>query len=398
MKTKNLFTSLILLFITASVFGQLRDSQYKFSIKIPSNWSQKSYMDGTDKVYDFYSPDENAAIQLRAFKYMDGLTLDLLTQVYEQNYLPAGTRNESLENKTSSNGIPGKQGIYVTNYNGNRVGMSSFFTIQNGYGYVLTAIIPEAMFEQKTDEVRKITQSFVIDGFQKKKTPSGLDGKKNFNTAFKINKIELCEQTNNANEAINPTTQFAPNSREINAVIHYQGKTKNDLYISWVYTTQNHQITRDAYNFTDNGGTGVASLSKPNNGWPEGSYEVRFEMNGKTLRSIPFTVVAQQNNGGGGDQNSIAGRYNFISRSDGQRLVRYHYIDINANGTYTEKYEPKDSPGYEGGNSGTWKLNGNTLRLTHQGGKISDTYEMKGTELYRTTETGLTFKFRKNTH
>ncbi len=395
MKNKNLFTSLILLFITASVFGQLRDSQYKFSINIPANWSQKSYMDGTDKVYDFYSPDENAAIQLRAFKSMDGLTLDLLTQVYEQNYLPSGASKESLEDKTSSNGIPGKQGIYVTNYNGYRVGMSSFFTIQNGYGYVLTAIIPETMFEQKSNEVRKITQSFLIDGFQKKKMPSGLDGKKNFNTAFKINKIELCEQTNKANEAINPTTQFTPNSREINAVIHYQGKTSETFYAIWIYSSQNHEITRDAFNFTANGGVAIVSLSKPNNGWPEGSYEVRFEMNGKTLRSIPFTVVAQQNNGG--DQNSIAGRYNFISRSDGQRLVRYHYIDINANGTYTEKYEPKDSPGYEGGNSGTWRLNGNTLTLTHKGGGVTDTYEVNGNELYRSTGMGLTFKFRKNT-
>ncbi len=175
------------------------DIQYGFAINIPPNWSQKSYMDGTDKVYDFYSPDENAAVQLRAFESMPGLTLDLLVQVYEQNMLPAGTQKQGLQDHTSANGIPGKQGVYLMNYEGNEVGMSSFYTIQNGKGYVLTAIIPVNMMQQKEAEIKQITRSFSIDGFtppsvhQDKKPKGlggltgGLDGKKNHHSSGQTN-------------------------------------------------------------------------------------------------------------------------------------------------------------------------------------------------------------------
>jgi len=409
MKIKTGVLNLLVLFLFVNASAQLHhDIQYGFTINIPPNWSQKSYMDGTDKVYDFYSPDENAAVQLRAFESMPGLTLDLLVQVYEQNMLPAGTQKQGLQNHTSANGIPGKQGVYLMNYEGNEVGMSSFYTIQNGKGYVLTAIIPVNMMQQKEAEIKQITRSFSIDGFtppsvhQDKKPKGlggltgGLDGKKN-SMPFKINKIQLCEQINAQNLPIAVTNKFHPQSPEIIAAMQYSGKTKEDFFVSWIFIPQNRTILRDAFNFTADGGVGVVSISKPNNGWPVGNYKVVFEMGGKIIQSIPFTVQAQENNQGGGNNNAFAGRYNFISRTDGQRLVRYHYIDIHSDGTYTEKYEPKDSPGYEGGNSGTWKLNGNKLTLTHQGGGVTDTYEVQGNQLLRHTAGGLTFKFRKNT-
>ncbi len=178
------FAPILILLILASidVKAQLQvDRTYGFKINIPSNWSKSSHMDGTDKVYDYYSPDQNAAIQLRVFMADARITVDLLAQVNEQNLLPAGAKKLSLSNSTSSNGIPGKQGLYSMNYNGNEVNMAVFYTVQNGKGYVLTAIIPTSMLEQKGEEVKRITKSFVIDGFKapiakQDKKPSGLGG------------------------------------------------------------------------------------------------------------------------------------------------------------------------------------------------------------------------------
>lgn len=158
--------SLIMVFVFTGSFAQWQvDNSYRFKINVPSNWSKKSYIDGTDKVYDFYSADENAAIQLRVFQADSRVTTGLLAQVYEQSNLPAGTNKQSLTNYTSVNGIPGKQGLYTLNYNGNLVNMAVFYTVQNNIGYVLSAMIPSNMIAQKGEEVKRITQSFSIDGF-----------------------------------------------------------------------------------------------------------------------------------------------------------------------------------------------------------------------------------------
>jgi len=161
-----IITVLLINFQGNQLFAQWQvDQANGFKINLPANWSKSSSMDGTDKIYDYYSPDENAAIQLRVFQAGAGVTTDLLVQVYEESMLPAGTQKQSLKNHTSKNGIPGKQGIYVMNYNGIEVGMAAFYTVQNNKGYVLTAIIPTSMMQQKGNEVRQITQSFTIDGF-----------------------------------------------------------------------------------------------------------------------------------------------------------------------------------------------------------------------------------------
>ncbi len=159
------------------------DNEYNFKINIPHSWNTNSYADGTDKVYDFYGPDENSAIQLRVFHTDGNLTSEVLSQVYEENMLPQGTKKESLVAHTSKNGIPGQQGVYIVNFNGNDVAMSSFFTVQNRIGYVLTAMIPTSLLEQKSDEVKQITQSFIIDGYENhtadqtfNNKPSGIDG------------------------------------------------------------------------------------------------------------------------------------------------------------------------------------------------------------------------------
>jgi uncharacterized protein (TIGR02145 family) len=176
--------TIILAFINSNAFAQWQvDHTYGFKINVPRNWSKNSHMDGTDKIYDYNSPDQNAAVQLRVFEATPQVTVDLLCQAYESSYIPAGTQKVSLVDYTSVNGIPGKQGLYILNYNNTEVTIATFYTVQNNIGYVLSAMIPSGMVEQKGAELKQITHSFLIDGFEKtanivqeEKKPAGLSG------------------------------------------------------------------------------------------------------------------------------------------------------------------------------------------------------------------------------
>ena len=144
------------------------DHQYGMKIKVPNDWNKSSYKDGTDQVYEFASADQTVVIQLRAFASDPSLTVDLLVQVYEEAMMPSGTNRQLLENHTNYNGIPGKQAIYQINEQGTLVNIACFYTIQNGNAYVLTVIIPDQIMAQKETEIKSITQSFTINGFEKK--------------------------------------------------------------------------------------------------------------------------------------------------------------------------------------------------------------------------------------
>lgn len=390
------------------------DSKYGFKINIPTSWSKNSYMDGTDKVYDFYSADENAAVQLRVFEAGTEVTTELLAQIYEENMLPAGTQKQSLVDHTSVNGIPGKQGLYMLQYNGNDVHMANFYTVQNQIGYVLTAIIPSTMLEQKGAEVKQITHSFIIDGFEpvaksekQTKGPSGKlgglggisggSGGSTGNTPFKVTRITLADQIDANNYAVSSKSNFGTKTPEIHAVIEYVGSTKQNIVVAWIYRDTERVITKDAYTFDAGGGVGVVSLSKPNNDWPVGEYWIEFYMGETVFKEMKFTISNQQTGsvGAGSTNGNIAGKYNFIRRSDGKVMTNYHYIIINSNGTYSEKYNPKNSGDYVGGTDGTWDLSGNKLTLIHPGGNIKDYYTVNGNELTRNSSGDLIFTFRK---
>ncbi len=310
------------------------DSKYGFKINIPSNWNKNSYMDGTDQVYDYMSADENIAIQLRVFKANTGFTTDLLAQVYEESMLPAGTQKLSLNNHTTVNGIPSKKGVYLIDYNGTEVGLSALYIVQNNNGYVLTALIPASMMQQRGDELKQIVKSFTIDGFSApahtvNKKSSGLGGLTGgvASSSFKITGIKLSNRVDASNNAINPTTTFNPQTSEIFAVVIYTGGTQKDLVVSWIFNDWNRTISSDIYNFTDSkGGTGVVSITKPNAGWPVGSYSVKFEMDSKVIRELGFTVSEQSSVGGSfdGSTSGASGSSSGNHDNDKQIIVKSH--------------------------------------------------------------------------
>mgnify|MGYP002639142453 CR=1 FL=1 len=311
-KLKTLVIMSLILLLSSNLFAQWQtNTEYGTKINVPSNWTKNSYMDGTDKVYDYMSPDENAAVQLRVFEANPSFTTALLAQVYEESMLPAGTKKLSLNEYTTVNGIPSKKGVYLLDYNGNEVGLSAIYIVQNNKGYVLTALIPSSMIQQKGEELKRVTNSFSIDGFQassntveQDKKPSGLGGlmggTSSSSSSFKITDVILSDRVDANNNAINPSNSFDTRTSEIFAVIKYQGGTSKDLFVSWIYKNWNRTISRDAYNFTANkGGIGVASITKPTNDWPAGNYLVELEMEGTVIKELPFTIEEKSSNSGG---------------------------------------------------------------------------------------------------
>ncbi|MBN2340912.1 MAG: carboxypeptidase regulatory-like domain-containing protein, partial [Deltaproteobacteria bacterium] len=103
------------------------------------------------------------------------------------------------------------------------------------------------------------------------------------------------------------------------------------------------------------------------------------------------TETAPANSGGAGG--GVAGKYNFVSRSDGKRLVSYHYILLNSDGTSAEEYSPLNSNGYVSRMTGTWSVSGDTLLLHYRHG--NDTYKVNGNQLVGTSDDGTSFTFVK---
>jgi len=311
-------STILLVLMSTSLFAQWQqDSKYGFKINIPGDWNKNSYVDGTDQVYDYMSADENIAIQLRAFEASAGFTTELLAQVYEESMLPAGTQKLSLDSYTTTNGIPSKKGVYLIDYNGTEVGLSALYIVQNNIGYVLTALIPSSMVQQRGEELKQVVKSFTIDGFTAPTNTAKQNGKSSGlsgltggigSSSFKITEIKLCNKVDANNHAINPTITFNPQTSEILAAVVYTGGTQKDLVVSWIFNDWNRTISSDTYNFTDkNGGVGVVSITKPNAGWPVGSYTVKFEMEGKVIRELGFSVSEKRSVITGENEVTISG-------------------------------------------------------------------------------------------
>ena len=110
--------------------------------------------------------------------------------------------------------------------------------------------------------------------------------------------------------------------------------------------------------------------------------------------SVPIQqqVVATSNPETSSD---LDGKYVFESRSDGKSLVNFHYILIEADGLFIEKYQPKNSGDYIGGGRGKWKQNDNEIIFNYDDG-IVENYTIKtGSRIERKTDSGIVFTFKK---
>lgn len=284
----------------------IKDIEFKFSIVVPDHWTSNIYREGTDKVCEFMSPDNNAFIQLRSFKADPAITLNLVVQIFEESYLPQGSNRIDLSKKNSVNGIPGIVGNYTANVNNLDVGISVFYAIQNGQGYALMYIIPVSMFDQKEEEVKRILHSFVIPGYTVQEpinntivnksnsvgSPQGIKS----NRSVLIENTRMGDELGKPHELLNTTSVFNPETRNVYIVFDWKRESEHIPYlkIAWYYDQKGYLIDEVIYDFKNNSlsGTSHAFLSKPNNGWPEGKYTVEFSIAGQLLKEVPFEVKA----------------------------------------------------------------------------------------------------------
>lgn len=175
----SLLTLLLLLVSSGANAKWYIDKQYKFKINVPDNWSAKNYLEGTDKVYDFTSPDDNVAIQLRAFNAEEGITTNLIAELFDEEFTSQGGTKLSLADD-ELNGIPGKLGVYKNKYEQNEVALVTFATVQNNIGYIFLIIVPVDIFDQKVQETDAILNTFTIlddnNQIAQEEKPKGLGG------------------------------------------------------------------------------------------------------------------------------------------------------------------------------------------------------------------------------
>lgn len=283
----------------------IRDVEFKFSIVVPDQWTSNIYMQGTDKVCEFMSPDNNAFIQLRSFKADPGITVNLVVQVYEESYLPQGSKRIDLSEKNSVNGIPGFVGNYTAIVNNLEVGISVFYTIQNGQGYALMFIIPVSLFDQKEEEVKRVLHSFVIPGYKVKESINNKIAPNNntvsqesipITSALRIENMKMGDALSSQNDLQHITSIFSPETPNIYIVFDWKRESVHisGLKIAWYFDQKRYKIDDIIYQFKNKSlsGTSRAFLSKPSKGWPEGMYTVEFSLAGQILKEFNFEVKA----------------------------------------------------------------------------------------------------------
>lgn len=137
------------------------NTAYNFKIDVPHSWSANHYAEGTDQVYDFLSPDEQIAIQIRAFQNEPGFTADLIMNVVEEGILGQGA-TKLTESEDEVNGLRGKMAAYKNTYNGQEVGIVIFTALEQQFGYAFIVVVPTDVFQEKTAETDAILNTFTI--------------------------------------------------------------------------------------------------------------------------------------------------------------------------------------------------------------------------------------------
>lgn len=145
------------------------DPVYGFRVKVPFSYSRKAFEDGTDRVLELHSEDNNLFVQFRAFKANANVTTAKILTAVEQ-MLVKNLFKSGWENIQSAQDTVHSYRGYVKAYraemksNGVRIITAVFATIQRGVGYLIWAVVPESLYDARHAEADAIVESFRIGG------------------------------------------------------------------------------------------------------------------------------------------------------------------------------------------------------------------------------------------
>lgn len=140
--------------------GVVSDKESGFQITIPKDWHTNAFMDGSDKVWAFAAPDNNAAVRVRTLKSSAGLTMETLVSAFEKHVLGGGQRLKM--SPYTLNGIQGTMAAYRGRFNNIDVGVGCFFTIQKRNAYIVWSMIPVSLFSARSGQTDTILNSFTL--------------------------------------------------------------------------------------------------------------------------------------------------------------------------------------------------------------------------------------------
>jgi len=290
------FTLCVMTLLTSHTFARVvQDPEFGFRITVPDNWQTNSFVDGTDKVWAFAAPDNNAAVRIRSFKAPGNLTIDALISAFE-SYVLSGGQRLTMQPYTL-NGINGKMAGYKGQYNNIDVAVGSFFSIQNQHAYMVWSMIPVSLMQTRSTEADAVMNSFSLTsgrGFHHG-TPQVQQ------QSVQITDITTGDTLTGAYSLAAVKNVFASTTPNIYVVFKYQGNPSPEPFlVKWIYKDRNHLIDTATLK-VPSAGSGMAKtyMNRPNTGWPPGNYEVEIHHRGRKLISSLFTVEEAVAHAGG---------------------------------------------------------------------------------------------------
>ena len=111
-----------------------------------------------------------------------------------------------------------------------------------------------------------------------------------------VDAVVMCRGVDSDGAPVNPTTTFSPDTPEIFCSVKLSNAPANSrARAEWIYREGELEGVRDylidMYTITTEGTRYIYfSLSIPDDGWPQGIYELVLYMNDKRMEAVPFTV------------------------------------------------------------------------------------------------------------
>lgn len=137
------------------------DKPFGFRITAPDNWSQQATMNGADRMFTATSPDGNLAVQVHAINLgQEGVGADVLRQAFEQSAIQGAQLVASQPGTVK--GLTGVLAAYRLPNNGTSVVIAALYTVQGTRGYVITTLVPEALYRSRVAEGDAVTNSFQL--------------------------------------------------------------------------------------------------------------------------------------------------------------------------------------------------------------------------------------------